>query len=97
MTILGINETVEKELIDTAKKNNIEKMYVFGSRARGDYHRTSDIDLAVSGGNISAFSVDIEEYVSTLLEFDIVNLGGRIQENLKESIKKEGKLVYEKV
>ncbi len=97
MVILGVNEAVEKELIETAVKNEIEKLMIFGSRARGDYHRTSDIDLAVSGGNISAFSADIEEYVPTLLEFDIVNLDGSVQEDLRESIRKEGKLLYEKI
>ena len=36
-------------------------MILFGSRARGDHNKTSDIDLAVSGGNTAKFAVDIEE------------------------------------
>ena len=46
----------------------------------------SDIDLAVEGGNISAFAVQVDEEVSILLEFDIINLDGRVQKELLESI-----------
>lgn len=40
-----------------AEKYNIEKVILFGSRARGDYKRASDIDLAVQGGDISHLRV----------------------------------------
>lgn len=39
----------------------MKKVILFGSRARGDYHRASDIDLAVYGGNIAEFALDVEE------------------------------------
>ena len=78
-------------------KNDIKKLILFGSRARGDFKRTSDIDLAVEGGNISAFAVQVDEEVSTLLEFDIINLDGRVQKELLESIRREGVLLYEKI
>ncbi len=97
MKILGISEKLEREIIELAIKYQIEKVVVFGSRARGDYRRTSDIDLAVEGGNVSAFSVDVDESTATLLEYDIVNLGGMVQKELLDSIEKEGIIVYEKV
>ena len=68
----------------------------FGSRARGDFHRTSDIDLAVSGGNAAGFAPAVEEETATLLEYDIVNLDGTVQEELRERIRKEGVTLYEK-
>ncbi len=80
-----------------AKQNGIEKLILFGSRARGDYKRTSDIDLAVSGGDTARFQLDIEEDVSTLLMFDVVDLGASVQPELLDSINREGKLIYEKV
>ena len=83
--------------ISIAIKNDIKKLILFGSRARGDFKRTSDIDLAVEGGNISAFAVQVDEEVSTLLEFDIINLDGRVQKELLESIRREGVLLYEKI
>ena len=88
----GIKKQVLDEILMAAEKNNIEKVILFGSRARGDYRKTSDIDLAVSGGQ-----VDIEEEVSTLLSFDIVNMDGSVQEELVDSIKREGKVLYEKI
>ena len=78
----GIKKQVLDEILMAAEKNNIEKVILFGSRARGDYRKTSDIDLAVSGGRIAHFQADIEEKVSTLLSFDIVNMDGSVQEEL---------------
>ena len=40
---------------------------------------------------------DVEEETSTLLEFDIVNLDREMQDELREAIEREGKLLYEKV
>ncbi len=97
MDILGTSEKLQQEIIDIAIRHDVQSVVVFGSRARGDYNRTSDIDLAVSGGNVAAFTVDIEEDTSTLLEFDVVNLDGCVQEELRKSIEKEGKVIYEKV
>ena len=97
MKILGIDDSIEQDIISIAIKNDIKKLILFGSRARGDFKRTSDIDLAVEGGNISAFAVQVDEEVSTLLEFDIINLDGRVQKELLESIRREGVLLYEKM
>ena len=72
-------------------------MLLFGSRARGDYRKTSDIDLAVSGGDAVRFSLEAEEVISTLLFFDVVNLDGPVQKELLESIQREGKILYEEV
>lgn len=97
MKILGIDDSIEQDIISIAIKNDIKKLILFGSRARGGFKRTSDIDLAVEGGNISAFAVQVDEEVSTLLEFDIINLDGRVQKELLESIRREGVLLYEKI
>ena len=70
---------------------------MFGSRARGDFKEKSDIDLAVQGGDFIRFMLDVNEETSTLLSFDIINLDEKIQDELRESIEKEGKIVYEEV
>ena len=97
MNRTGISEKVINEIISLAKKNNLEKVILFGSRARGDYHRASDIDLAVLGGNVTAFSLDVEELTSTLLTYDVVDIDKNLQAEFRESIEKEGKILYEKV
>ena len=85
-----------REITEIAKRNQIQEIILFGSRARGDYNRTSDIDLAVTGGNISGFAVSIEEETSTLLEYDIVDLDKPVSEELLKSIRDEGQILYEK-
>ncbi len=93
----GIKENVLDEIVELAKKYNLNKVILFGSRARGDFQRASDIDLAVSGGNVSMFAIDVEEETSTLLQFDVVDLDMDLQENLLKSIREEGIVLYEKI
>lgn len=93
----GIEEQVIKEIILLAEKYGIAKVLLFGSRARGDYHRASDIDLAVYGGDVTGFALDVEEYTSTLLTYDVIDMGKTLQAELLESIEKEGKVLYEKI
>lgn len=93
----GIKPMVIQEICELAQNYNVEKVILFGSRARGDYKRVSDIDLAVSGGNFVRFAVDVDEETSTLLKFDLVNLDGSVQEELRAAIEKEGKILYEKI
>ena len=93
----GISDVVLQQIRSFAQKYQIERIILFGSRARGDFHRTSDIDLAVSGGDFANFSIDVDELTDTLLKYDFVNLDGAVQEELLESIQKEGVLIYEKV
>ena len=93
----GIKPIVIEEICDIARKYNVQKVILFGSRARGDFKTKSDIDLAVQGGDFIRFMLDVNEETSTLLKFDIVNLDEEIQNELRESIKKEGRIVYEEV
>lgn len=93
----GIRTIVIDEIRCLAEKYGIKRVLLFGSRARGDYRRESDIDLAVSGGDPDLFRLEAEETTSTLLQFDVVNLDLHLQPGLRECIFKEGKVIYEKV
>ena len=93
----GIREQVIREICEIAKKYKVEKVILFGSRARGDFHRASDINLAVKGGDFANFSLDVDEETSTLLMFDFVALNQSIQQELRENIEREGKIIYEKI
>ena len=93
----GIKLHVLHEICDIARRHGLFRVILFGSRARGDYHPTSDIDLAVAGGSYARFALDVEEEASTLLKFDIVNLDGRVQQELLNSIRQEGRVIYEKI
>lgn len=93
----GIKIQVIEEIKDLAKKYGVQKVILFGSRARGDYKRTSDIDLAAKGGDFNRFALDVDEETTTLLKFDIVNLEEDIQEELRDVIMKEGMVIYEEI
>ncbi len=77
----------------------VDRIILFGSRARGDAAPRSDIDLAVScpSAGILRWS-DIEEAVEsapTLLEVDLVRLDTAPPE-LADIIHKEGRILYER-
>ena len=55
------------------------------------------ISMAVCGGNISRFVLDVEEETSTPLRYDVVNLDSAVQKELKEAIEAEGRVLYEKI
>lgn len=93
----GIKSKVLQEIVQLAKENCIEKVILFGSRARGDFKERSDIDLAFYGGNSTNFILDVDELTSTLLEYDIVDLDKPVRKELLESIKNEGVVLYEKI
>lgn len=92
----GISPVVIEEIRTAAAECGLQKVILFGSRARGDYYKTSDIDLAVTGGNTALFAAEMEE-TSTLLTFDVVDMDKPVQAELLQSIELEGITLYEKV
>ncbi len=72
------------------------KVYLFGSRARGDFEQTSDIDIAIDAGN----AISIVEKGQILSMIDALNVPQktdlvdfhRAPDALKKSILEEGVL-----
>lgn len=93
----GLNDIVLKQIIELAQKRNITKVILFGSRARGDFKKKSDIDLAVLGENVAEFSFDVDELTDTLLKYDIIDLNSNISDELLKNIQNEGIIIYEKI
>ena len=79
------------------KRQDIDRVLLFGSRARGDFHRASDIDLAVEGEQVDQFILEVREETSTLLNYDIIDLKRLKQGVFWNTIQKEGIILYEKV
>lgn len=92
----NIPDRVLKDIKIFAKTHGIQKVILFGSRARGSHTQRSDIDIAVIGGDFDAFYWDIKEKTHSLLLFDIVDLNKRISDELQNQIDKEGVILYEK-
>ena len=68
-------ECVMRDITSFASRHAVEKVILFGSRARGTHTERSDIDLAVYGGDFDSFYFDIQENAHTLLRFDMVDAG----------------------
>ena len=79
-----------------AEKHKVQKVILFGSRARGTHTERSDIDIAGVGGDFDAFYWDIKENTHSLLMFDIVNMDESTSDDLREEIEKDGIMIYEK-
>ena len=92
----NLPERVIRDIRLYAKEHSIQKIILFGSRARGTNTERSDIDIAVYGGDFDSFYWDIKEKVHSLLTFDIVEVDAGISEDLKKEIEKDGVEIYEK-
>ena len=57
----NLDKEDEKRIIELAKKYRVEKVILFGSRARGNNRPDSDVDLALSGGNYFEFAFDFDD------------------------------------
>lgn len=92
----NLPERVIRDIRSYAKEHSIQKIILFGSRARGTNTERSDIDIAVYGGDFDSFYWDIKEKVHSLLTFDIVEVDAGISEDLEKEIEKDGVVIYEK-
>lgn len=87
---------------DLTKLTFIEKIYLYGSRARGDHKSRSDIDLAIFCPQASDddwyLVLDLVDQADTLLKIDCVRFDRLADENpLKKSIIQDEIILYQKV
>ncbi len=80
----------------------IEKAYIFGSRAMGNYKKGSDIDIAILGNDInfettSRLHGKLNEELPIPYFIDVVNFNTIELEELKQHILNEGVIVFEKL
>ena len=93
----GISGKNYKEILEIFEKiPQIEKVVLFGSRARGDYKNTSDIDLAVKfkEEDKKLFLINKLEELNCILKFDVLNVDKIENDKLLENIEKEGIILY---
>jgi predicted nucleotidyltransferase len=81
-----------------AKHRNIEKAILYGSRAKGNYRKGSDIDLVLVGENLSINEIlklenELDELFLPYL-FDISIFHQIKNQDLMEHIEQVGKVFY---
>jgi len=85
-------------IVEELKKHRPNKIILFGSRARGDYKKQSDIDIAVDINLPFREKRKIKEKIdeiSGLYSVDIVFLD-EITDDFRKKILEEGIVLYEK-
>ena len=97
MRDMNVKPELVSELCAFAQARKIQKLMLFGSRARGDNLPKSDIDLAVQGGDVAGFTDDVNEKAQTLLFFDVIDLDKPLPDALRAEIVKDGVVLYEKI
>ena len=100
MNNFGLSEEIILNIVKILEKYpEVVSAKIFGSRARGDYKSTSDIDIALFGDNITntintKIFYDIEELYLPY-KVDLITLNTLREDNLlRENILKEGVEIY---
>jgi predicted nucleotidyltransferase len=92
---VGLSHELLRNIVEViVRRAHPVKILLFGSRARGSYTSTSDIDIAVDCGGDDFIVQAMEEEIRTLLKLDIVHLH-RLNKQLRDEIAAEGIVLYE--
>jgi len=82
-------EELKKIVAPIAEKRGVDKVYLFGSRARGDNRPDSDYDFLVHSGSLSGWGFgglyyDLEEALGTKIDivFDEIPDGTRFMQEV---------------
>lgn len=93
-----ISIIIRKIIAIASPNTSVDKIYIFGSRAKGDARDVSDIDVAIYCPKIADKEwveiCDKIENINTLLSFDLVRLD-TASDDLEKEIRKYGITIYE--
>ena len=97
----GLNDTVIQYLQTIFRKYScVEKVLIFGSRAKGNYHTGSDIDLAVVASDMTysqflSICADIDD-LDLLYKVDLLDYKKNIGTPIGDHIDRVGIIFYSK-
>ena len=94
------SEDTKKKIVELCKKNKVQELSLFGSRARGDERPDSDFDLLVdflpnSGITLFEYSrmqIDLEEIIG--VKVDLVSKKG-LKPYVRVSVLSDAQPIYE--
>ncbi len=98
---IGLTNYEVASIISVLKKNNkITNVILFGSRAKGDFAPSSDVDLALCGNNLKLndvldASIEIEN-LNLPYKFDLIIYDRIAEPSLLDHIKRVGIALFEK-
>lgn len=92
-----VPESVMRKLMPLLEsEDKVERVLLFGSRARGDHRPNSDIDLAVEGKDVPLSLNTRMREAAGLYKLDIVRVEEIDNEALLREIHKYGILMYKR-
>jgi len=100
--MFGLKDIYMTYIIDACEQvASIDKVFIFGSRALGNYKSGSDIDLVVYGANVTEkdmikFNMILNEEMPIPFFIDTVYFESINNDKLIEHINSVGKAVFEK-
>jgi predicted nucleotidyltransferase len=96
-TAIGMHPAIAVMVEQMRRSRSVERIILFGSRARGDHDERSDIDLGIAcpGASPEEWAViwNIVDEAPTLLNVDLVRLE-HIDDALRQAIEREGVVLY---
>lgn len=93
MEKFGLSENTYKQIKEVINKYNQYEFRLFGSRARGNYKKTSDIDIAVFGeiDDKTRYKIlDEFDCLNIIYDVDVVFVDSTLRSEMLQSILKEG-------
>ena len=100
MNNLGLEQSVTEKICGVFKNNDkIDRAAVFGSRAKGNYKKYSDIDIALWGNLDILDAQHIAEELDELpliYKFDVAADSKIKSSELREHIDRVGVVIYDK-
>lgn len=91
---------IKERIRPIIEKYNIKEVYLFGSYARGEANRNSDVDIYCSHGDVNNLYDEvglIKELEDALgKKVDVVTIGSKIHPIFKEQLDKDKIKIYEK-
>ncbi len=99
--MFGLSERSYNELLEIlASIPEIEEASIYGSRARGDYWRASDIDLSLKGERLSRHTLRVlndKLYESHIPYFFDTHIFSEIKNpQFRANVIRDGKVVYKR-
>lgn len=98
----GLPDDVLKKIIDTISQNpKIKKIVLYGSRAKGNYKRGSDIDVALIGNDLNVEDlnkIDLDLELDELYlpySFDLSIFEKIENKDLLDHINRIGAIIYQ--
>ena len=102
MNRFGLKDSIIEDIKNILKKYpEVEKAVIFGSRARGDYRKGSDIDITLFGDKLTN-SINTKIYYEIddlylIYKIDLINFNTLNEEDmLRKHILEEGVEIYVK-